>query len=174
MQVSRFLKVLVVLSALMLLVPVAAAAKPGASHDRPFQVEWSGTFVLDPSLECPAPSVGVRLEIEGHGTHMGRVTAEAHHCTNLETGQFTGGVGFFEAANGDRLNSAYSGQLIPTSPTTYLIQGVQSYRGGTGRFENATGWSVEDGWAIFTSETAGLVGGTLVGALSYDASDRSN
>ena len=174
MRNGRYLKVLVVLCALFLLVPAAANARPKAIHDRPFKVEWSGTFVVDRSLECPTPSIGVRLEIEGHGTHMGRVTAKPHHCTNFETGEFTDGVGFFETANGDRLNTTYSGQLTPTSPSTYLIHGDQLYSGGTGRFENAIGWSVEDGWAVFTSETTGLVGGKMVGTLSYDASDRSS
>lgn len=179
MRFSRFLKVLIVLSALMLLIPVAATADPGATQERPFKVEWSGTFeiFLDASwCDVDQGFVGVRLmATEGHATHMGSVTGWGQHCSNLTTGEMTSGAGGFVAANGDELHHSYAGQIFPPLPDgTVPIAAAEEFNGGTGRFRNATGDSESLCLATFLSETHGVVEGVVVGALSYDASDRRN
>ncbi|MEA3510266.1 MAG: hypothetical protein U9R51_02420 [Actinomycetota bacterium] len=178
MQVSRFLRVLVVLSALMLLVPVAAAADPGATQERPFKAEWSGPFVIFPDANCGEMAegwVGVRFAVtDGHITHMGSVTGWGQHCDNLVTGEMNRGVGAFVAANGDELHLSYGGQLgSPLPDGTIPIFAEEVFNGGTGRFSNATGGSESLCLVTFLSETHGVVEGTVVGTISYDASDRS-
>ncbi|MEA2024158.1 MAG: hypothetical protein U9N79_07700 [Actinomycetota bacterium] len=177
MQVSRFLKVLIVLSALMLLVPVAAAADPGVAKERPFKVEFSGPFEIDyPASWCSAETVGVTMTFtDGHGTHLGRIAGTARHCTNMTTGEITNGSGYLEAANGDKLNVTYDGWGAPTAdPFVWDISCAFEYAGGSGRFANADGYAAGATKAFFLGPDYGIVEGTNVGALSYDASDRSN
>jgi len=177
MQVSRFLKMLVVLSALMLLIPVTAAADPGDAKERPFKVEFSGPFEIEyPAGWCSPDTVGVTMTFTGgHGAHFGRLAGTAQHCTNMATGEITNGAGYFEAANGDRLNATYDGWGSPTAdPSVWDISAGHEYAGGTGRFANADGHAVGATKAFFVGEDYGFVEGTLVGTLSYDASDRRN
>jgi len=178
MRISRYVKVLVVLCALMLLVPVAAAADPGVAKERPFKVEFAGTFEITyPAIWCGLDSAGVTMTFtDGHGTHLGRLGGWAQHCTNMDTGRVAGGAGYFEAANGDRVNATYDGWIFPTEdPLVVDISCNHEYTGGSGRFDNADGEAIGSTWAVFDqSGTHGLVGGTLVGTISYDASDRSD
>ncbi len=178
MRFSRYVKVLVVLSALMLLVPVAASADPGATQERPFKVEFSGPFTIDyPADWCGPESVGVTMVFTGgHGTYLGRLAGTARHCTDMAIGRITNGTGYFEAANGDRLNATYAGRASPTAdPVVWDISCDHEYAGGTGRFANAVGSAEGSTWAVFLGDGSyGLVGGTLVGTISYDASDRRN
>ena len=175
MQVSRFLKVLVVLSALILLLPVAAAADPGAAQERPFKVEWSGMFVMGPDESCGPLAEGwvhVSLTItDGHATHMGSVTGWADHCAQLfpdGTGVMVGGEGAFVVANGDELHTLYDG------PLGDLIVGRHFFNGGTGRFAGASGEVDASTWVTFDTDWTGVLKGTMVGTILYDASDRRN
>jgi hypothetical protein len=153
------------------------AAKPIGVKERPYKGEWSGTFeiVLDGDW-CP-PGLGpVTISIErGQATHLGRFSAETRHCTDLATGQFTAGVIVITAANGDELHGTYSGRFLPELPDgTTPVASTHYYDGGTGRFANATGMADAPAWFVFTSETGGVIRGTLSGTLSYDASASRN
>ncbi|MEN8234879.1 MAG: hypothetical protein ABFR89_08175 [Actinomycetota bacterium] len=178
MQTKRWLKVLVVLCALSLLVPVAASADPGAAPERPFKMEWSGPFEIVPDANwCEGLTgyVGVLLTItEGKATHMGSTTGWGKHCSHLGTGDLTGGNAVIVAANGDELHFTYTGKITPLSLTTVRIDATQVVDGGTGRFSSATGVAKSVCHATFTSPLAGVVDESRdVGVISYDASDRS-
>jgi hypothetical protein len=79
------------------------------------------------------------------------------------------------AANGDELWATYDGQFLPPlADGTQQLVATQTYSGGTGRFSKASGSVEERSWFVFTSETEGLLWGTIDGTLAYDASDRRN
>lgn len=174
-RVPRALLVLVstVLILLGLSVPATGAANTAA--ERPFKLSWTGTFeVVFDADWCDPGWVGVTIHAtDGHATHLGQLTGDAYHCDNFATGELADGIVVLVAANGDELHGTYEGMLLPSEPGTARIAATQTYNGGTGRFTHATGSADESTWAIFLSETTGLVGGTMVGTLSYDAADRS-
>jgi hypothetical protein len=156
----------------------AAVAAAESDHAKPFKGTWSGSFelVLDGDWCDETGLLPVVIYVEqGQATHLGRFTGEARHCTNNETGEFVDGVVVMIAANGDELHGTYAGAFLPDLPDgTSRTTGLHEYDGGTGRFANATGDAAEGSRFVFTSETEGVIWGTLAGTLSYDASDRRN
>lgn len=148
-----------------------AGAAPGATHDRPFKLEFTGALEIVVGAHwCDSlPWVGVVIVTdEGPATHLGRVVAEATQCTNSETGEVANGVVTMIAANGDELHATYSGGTGSSAP----VEVTQIFNGGTGRFANATGQAIE--WAYPNDPEAGRVWGTMEGVISYDASDRKH
>ena len=174
MRIAR--SVLVVLCAVLVLVPAAASAGSGALKERPIEIEWSGPFQIVPDATWCAGLegyVGVAVTSGGRGSHLGSLTGWGRHCYDLVTGDLTGGVGAFVAANGDEVHFTYAGQIYPISATEVLIVATQVIDGGTGRFTHATGQLTSECLAEFTSEFAGVVTESHdVGVISYDASDR--
>ncbi len=71
------------------------------------------------------------------------------------------------AANGDKLFSTFVGTGFFTSATGVTFSGVETYTGGTGRFENASGSSTLAGTATFTAPTSGVGQFSGHGTLSY-------
>jgi len=167
--------VMAMVAALFAASVAVAAAK--SDHAKPFKGKWSGSFelVLDGDW-CEPGLLPVVIYVEqGQATHLGSFTGEARHCTNNETGEFVDGVVVMIAANGDELHGTYTGAFLPDLPDgTSRTTGPHHYDGGTGRFANATGEADPPTWFFFTSETEGVIWGTLTGTLSYDASDRRN
>jgi hypothetical protein len=83
---------------------------------------------------------------EGTAIHMGRVTGSAANCTDLATFTLLTTSQELVAANGDKLffgGSKESGTVMMidwTDPDlSFEILGL-TITGGTGRFENASGW----------------------------------
>jgi hypothetical protein len=137
---ARALRTLPILAALT--APVAALAGPPG-------VPFSGTFAtqetlgFDPS-RCPMmPYIVGTTTGSGHASHLGAATGIASDCimpTSLVSFAFTDGKLVLTAANGDQVNIAYWGTLMPTA-TPFVSTLTGSYRidGGTGRFAGATG-----------------------------------
>jgi hypothetical protein len=167
MATTKWLRVAAVATALLVLAAPAATADPGHEQVLPFKVVWSGTFDMfgEPDW-CPEGWAPVHITATGNASHMGLVEVETWHCANRATDDLDYGVEVWTAANGDKLYGTYDGHLGPVTAT-------HTYDGGTGRFANATG-SLGPGspWIVFTSETEGVIGGSLTGTISYDASDR--
>lgn len=141
-------------------------------HERPIRVRWSGTFEIVPDGDwCGDSGLGPVLLVaeRGRGTPLGRFTAEGRHCADLEAGVFVDGVIVFVAANGDELRGTYSGKFLPELPDgTQRVASTHVYTGGTGRFANATGQADAPAWFRFTSETEGVIRGSIRGRLSLD------
>src|SRR5262245_52893345 len=72
----------------------------------------------------------------GQATHLGRFTRTETLNLDPTNGTFTGTL-TFTAANGDLLNADFTGQF--TSPTGSSAEGTYEFKGGTGRFQNASG-----------------------------------
>jgi hypothetical protein len=78
----------------------------------------------------------------GHGTHVGRYTLQGAETINLATGAITDGRFTITAADGSTLTGTYTGQARPEL-SGYDVSGPIT--GGTGRFEEATGFLVWHG-----------------------------
>ena len=124
---------------------------------------------------CPTGFAPVHIEGSGTASHMGVIDVETWHCSNLDSGEFVMGVEVTTAANGDELHGTYSGLLTPITETEWICDTYHVYDGGTGRFGSASGEIGPSTTSItFTSPFGGVLGGEIVGTISYDASDRSN
>ncbi len=144
--------------ALAVLGPSAAFAKQGGT-DRPIVAKESGINVID------LPSGAFVVDVAGTDSHLGKVTT---HYTGVATpsGANTislSGSSVEVAANGDKLYATLSG--TGTLDAEFNAQGtlVNTFTGGTGRFENASG--VETG--AFSMATRSLDGATLTSAISF-------
>jgi hypothetical protein len=161
----------------LLLAATPAAASPDADQERPYRVVWSGSFQMfgeEPNW-CPPDLVPVHIEGSGIASHMGAIEVETWHCSDLDAGEFVLGVEVITAANGDELHGTYTGLLTPITETEWTCDTYHVYDGGTGRFSNASGVIGPSTTAItFTSPIGGVLGGEVVGTISFDASDRRN
>ena len=112
-------------------------------------VATGGPVEQRPHPDCPGDTV-IRSVGEGtaHGTHTGAYTWTGWHCFDFITLQFYDGHITWITANGDEVYVEYEGFL--TGPNTW--QARETVVGGTGRFENATGWADEYGKSIDTPD----------------------
>jgi hypothetical protein len=101
-----------------------------------------------------------------HLTHVGLAHVEASALIHPPVFQ---GLGSYTAANGDRLDFSFGGEVASTGTgLSFLLTGSQTFTGGTGRFDGATGNVDLSGTAI--TEGSGIPGlGTLTidGSISY-------
>lgn len=124
-----------------------------------------GRSTFDGRCSAPADFV-IRFAVEGEATHLGRFTASAEHCSQIDfaagrTSAITDGVLTYTAANGDELWSRYQRGLDPAEHHEFV--------GGTGRFTGASG----DGTAhVACNQATGTCVFELDGLLHFDASDR--
>ena len=83
----------------------------------------------------------------GHATHVGTYTFEGNHCTYLDLATnalwYGSGDWVLSASNGDTFLAPYQASLTPApvDPSVDIVT-VASHLivGGTGRFEDASGW----------------------------------
>ena len=73
----------------------------------------------------------------------------------------------YTSANGDELHSHFVGTGTPLSPTELMLTGIETYDGGTGRFEDAEGSATLTGRVMFTSATGGTGAYTTQGMISF-------
>ena len=117
---------------------VGLAVLTALAVPRPFHLVEHGAVTVDKDGHLVADGTGT-------ATHLGRFTLHREATLKpmgselkVEDGQAT-----LTAANGDRLEATFTGAINPASG-----QGVLMYewKGGTGRFQNASGptiWQVE-------------------------------
>ncbi|HEX7331749.1 MAG TPA: hypothetical protein VF290_09625 [Pyrinomonadaceae bacterium] len=154
---KRFTKIHVLMLTLFLLlgtIPVSAV-------ERPFALSGSGvaTLILDPS----GNPIGAIPTGSGTATHLGQWTTSGTVAYTPDSNGVlhSSGSATLTAANGDKLNFTIDGILDPVAG---VDQGVFTFAGGTGRFENATGS------ANFVVTLNPLTGGfelTVVGKINY-------
>ncbi len=100
--------------------------------------------------------------------HLGATTLSAEQTvTQLPDGSLSAiNDSIYTAANGDRLLSHFVGGATP-SPTGLVLTGTETYVGGTGRFDDASGRSSLNGTVSFTSASEGIGEYTLAGRISF-------
>lgn len=182
-RITRFVRVGVVVVALV----VAAAAPAGAGQqvERPFKGFDAGTSAVEPIEECEFLSetvieCDITTEGTGNATHLGKtstvsteggkITLDLLSSCVLLDGETLGlvfaasGPFVVTAANGDELHGTYANTGCAGPPGTEeigtAINGTQTYAGGTGRFEGASGQTVTSGagfGAEFVLEYVGTI-----------------
>lgn len=138
---------------------VVATAQGGDRHVvKMVPLKWKGTWWYAETGD-PAPcerfsgAVPAFLEFDGTGTHTGRVTGGGTNC--LDVSGYPAIAVFSQtllaiAANGDELYG--DGTINDSPPMEVTIDpgvsfqvGPVLFTGGTGRFENASGWYMLSG-----------------------------
>ena len=139
----------IVLFAVLALALVGLGAIAGAdSGDRPFKASFDGEvyWVLDEGCLSVNP-MGLRTmsAAPGKASHLGKTTMTSGHCTPGEEDTVYGpGAMTFVAANDDELYLDYGGvcplarDLVVGEPFSCTVEA--EITGGTGRFEDASGW----------------------------------
>jgi hypothetical protein len=145
---------LIAAAGLMALLAIPAVASAGkADHQVPIRGTFWGdeaSFMGIPEGRCVefADVADVLSSFSGEGivTHLGRVTIEAEHCSDLDTGRYADGRFTITAANGDTLRGTYtSGVSLTGPPIIEFTDDVTFVDGGTGRFSHASGGGSERG-----------------------------
>jgi hypothetical protein len=112
-----------------------------------------------------------RIEYTCQISHLGLTRALVTQTVNVATGALSSS-GVFVAANGDQLNSDFTGTAVLsfTDPTdaTVTFTGTEEFSPGTGRFADASGTADLAGSARVNLITgAGRGEFTLKGTLAY-------
>lgn len=147
---NRFFSRLV--TALFLVIPVAAQPGSATAHAVPYFASGTAQFV------SPTDFVG-----SGHATHLGTYT-EVGSVAFAPTGNpdvlaVTGAI-TYRAANGHLLHAVLVGEL---NTSTGAIAATVTYVGGTGRFAKASGSSALAGQML----GGGAVTIAVAGRISY-------
>ena len=121
---------------LMTVALMGLTALTALAHPRPFHLVEHGTLTQDP----PGHLI---TEGTGTATHLGRFTL--HREATLKPSEDGSGLvdvvgrATLTAANGDELKASIEGTLDPQTGKAVL---TYEWKGGTGRFQNASGTTV--------------------------------
>jgi hypothetical protein len=146
----------------------SSVAGKGTAVTRPL----SGRCTTVVTRLSPPPPIEVqRIDYTCHISHLGLTHAVVTQTVNVFTGALSN-TGVYVAANGDELNSSFTGtaQITFTGPTTATVSftGTQEFFAGTGRFADANGTAQLTGSADLNPITGAARGKfTLDGTLTY-------
>ena len=161
---SRHVALVATLSLCATLLPatIAYADDRGDDHSRKMGGRCETTFAFT------GPTT-VDLTGTCHLRHLGLSTVVASQTVMpLDNGTLLiANTGVYTAANGDQLYTNALAIGVFTSPTSVSFSGTETYRGGTGRFEDALGSVALAGSAQFTSTTEGVGEYSVLGTLSF-------
>jgi hypothetical protein len=131
------------------------------------QVPFHATYSLQLEADFSAfPLVGVTSQGSGLATQLGNIAAQSvSETVNLATGEGIA-VYQFTAANGDTILISIHFLALPTSQTSFSVDGVWQIAGGTGRFAGASGGGAYHGAVQFISATGANGDFQLDGAIS--------
>lgn len=121
------------------------AAPAATQRFVPIHGAFATTIVTVPT---PNPFVFTLLvSFVGHASHLGHTTGNSVYTVDFSTGQQSGSSTYI-AANGNQLYATYSGTFTPPDPNGVVqFSGTQTFTGGTGRFQGATGTTFGQGTA---------------------------
>lgn len=136
--------------------PVAPAASRSLLAGAPRATSHAASVITRPAGgQCvtqievlPADFPILLLHITGDCTlqHLGRATLDMTQTVNLITGAIANNS-TYTAANGDVLRAPFTGVATFNPDGSVGFAGSEVYRGGTGRFSNASGSSALSGTA---------------------------
>jgi hypothetical protein len=139
------------------------------------QLPLSGTCetTFDPPTFLRPPAVFSQTDI---GTcklsHLGKSTFYSLKEIDFAAGTQKTTDATFTAANGDVLHATGEGVSSPGLPGKINFNATLTFKGGTGRFTNASGYINIEGQADIILRQASLV--VTDGMIDYKASDRKN
>lgn len=140
----------------------------------PFKVKGTWWYASDGDASIcdavPGTAAMSFIEWKGTGTHMGRVTGTNTNCYGPGAPMarpFLAQGGAFTAANGDVLIAFGDEPVLSIFPDLSFEIGPVDFSGGTGRFENATGW-----YDLYGENALGGGAFTLTGEISSVGSSR--
>ena len=156
-------RVLVVLIVVLVVLGMATAAIAGPNGPlvipRTAAMLTGTRAIVDDPGRCDTGWLALDIYLdEGPIAHLGMTEGTAEQCVNPATGEITLGEATYFAANGDELYATYTGQVQASG----VILVEQTFNGGTGRFEHATGSADE-----VVSVDGMTVQGTIDGTISY-------
>ncbi|HOC41720.1 MAG TPA: hypothetical protein PKJ99_01775 [Thermoanaerobaculales bacterium] len=131
---------------LVILVLLLTATASVSASDNPKLRPINGTFageVTFPASDACLDVTGAPFQTQsssvGRMSHLGRTELSTAHCSTVDGSAAVAGEATFAAANGDQLLATYT--AVTVAPPPLIIQEADFVIvGGTGRFENATGW----------------------------------
>lgn len=159
---ARVVAVLVAFS-LSMIAPAAVGGPKGT--ERPLKGACDAKFAIVGFENVLPPVETLAIDLTCHLTHMGLTAGAAIQRVTLNDpppfGIATTIV--YVAANGDEMYGTFSGQGTPSPDgSSIAFAGKTVYTGGTGRFANASGWSLDAGGAsLVTSEGSVTVSGKI-------------
>ena len=133
---------------------------------------WWYAFEGDESVcdDVPGTATIQFIGFEGNATHLGKVTGTNVNCLgpgDPMSREFLAQGGEFKAANGDVLKVFGTEATLSVFPDLSFEIGPVDLAGGTGRFENATGW-----YRLYGADAIGAGPFTLTGELSSVGSSK--
>lgn len=141
---------------------IVANHSAGADATRPAGGRCTTSFT---QISFVFPFATIDITGECNLKHLGRTAMHAIQIINVETGDLTNST-TYTAANGDELFTSFVGTSSP--PPDVVFQGTETYVGGTGRFEGATGSSELEGTATVDLITGSGTGEyTSKGTITY-------
>jgi hypothetical protein len=140
----------------------------------PFKVtaNWWYASAGDASICDAVPGTAAIqfIEWEGTATHMGKVTGTNVNCFgpgDPMSRSLLAHTGAITAANGDVLTIFGTRATVTVFPDFSFEIGPADFAGGTGRFENATGW-----YQLYGEDAIGAGPGKMVGEISSVGSSK--
>ena len=123
----------------------AGVTAPSSAAMKAVDVPFSGAvtgglrFVPNPQ-NCAMGATGIS-DATGTALHMGTITYHTEQCVTQATGAIDGKVLVLTAADGDQLFGTFAGRSTPSGGIgdQFQVTATFVFKGGTGRFENATG-----------------------------------
>jgi len=154
MKKSFAITVVVLLSSAMFLVGICVGGPPESTPTKPFVGQWTGTL-YNVGLCYPDTSKVLTVNFgQGSATVLGPASFVFMYCIDPFTLSGSG-WGIVTTANGDKLYERITNLTVTLgNPVTWSED--EELLGGTGRFENARGYSKSSG--IWTSAEGFPVG----------------
>jgi hypothetical protein len=125
---------------------------------------------------APDGRLDLRIDYTCHLSHLG-LTHNTVIQSVIPSGPPVNGLlpgiidntGAYVAANGDRVNSAFTGTALTNlADFSAAFEGTEHFLGGTGRFEGASGTAHIQGTAVLDPTTGtGTAHFTLAGSITY-------
>jgi hypothetical protein len=133
---------------------------------------WWYAFEGDESVcdDVPGTATIQFIGFEGNATHLGKVTGTNVNCFgpgDPMSREFLAQGGEFKAANGDVLIPFGTEATLSLFGDYSFEIGPVDFVGGTGRFENATGW-----YRLYGADAIGAGPFTMIGEISSVGSSK--
>lgn len=127
---------------------------------------FKGTYTTTTEVLSPPPNLQVRITGIGQASYLGNGKFVAYSTPNLTTPPpfHISGISTMTADNGDVFYTSFAGLETPNPDGSRTVVMTHTIRGGTGKFENASGTFVGNSIVNQSSPTNSI---TLDGSISY-------